>query len=300
MRKIAANASYFEARAPWAEQYKQQNARPPVAKAVETVIETGDFHVSTIGDNLPNEDEVHQKFGTKNFLFSSATRAFAAATGHKVIEEFSISPEEIARDERYGAGADELLTAMHEVIGHGSGKLNPKLTQAPGAYLKEYYATLEEGRADLVALWNVFDPKLKELGLVKTDETGRAMYDGAARVMLTQLARNPKGETLEEDHQRDRQLIAKYIMDKTGAIVLETRNGKTYAVVKDYDKMHRGVGMLLAELMRIKAEGDYPAIKALIDKYGVHFDAKLRDEILQRYSKLDLPTYWTGINADLK
>jgi dipeptidyl-peptidase-3 len=125
------------------------------------------------------------------------------------------------------------------------------------------------------------------------------MYDGAARVMLTQLARNPKGETLEEDHQRDRQLIAKYIMDKTGAIVLETRNGKTYAVVKDYDKMHRGVGMLLAELMRIKAEGDYPAIKALIDKYGVHFDAKLRDEILQRYSKLDLPTYWTGINADL-
>jgi dipeptidyl-peptidase-3 len=299
MRKIAANASYFEARAPWAEQYKQQNARPPVAKAVETVIETGDFHVSTIGDNLPNEDEVHQKFGTKNFLFSSATRAFAAATGHKVIEEFSISPEEIARDERYGAGADELLTAMHEVIGHGSGKLNPKLTQAPGAYLKEYYATLEEARADLVALWNVFDPKVKELSLVKTDEIGRAMYDGAARVMLTQLARNPKGETLEEDHQRDRQLIAKYIMDKTGAIVLETRNGKTYAVVKDYDKMHRGVGMLLAELMRIKAEGDYPAIKALIDKYGVHFDAKLRDEILQRYSKLDLPTYWTGINADL-
>ena len=299
MRKVAANASYFEARAPWAEQYKQQNARPPVAKAVETVIETGDFHVSTIGDNLPNEDEVHQKFGTKNFLFSSATRAFAAATGHKVIEEFSISPEEIARDEKYGAGADELLTAMHEVIGHGSGKLSPKLTQPPGAYLKEYYSTLEEARADLVALWNVFDPKLKELGLVKTDETGRAMYDSAARVMLTQLARNPKGETLEEDHQRDRQLIAKYIMDKTGAIVLETRNGKTYAVVKDYEKMHRGVGMLLAELMRIKAEGDYPAIKALIDKYGVHFDAKLRDEMVQRYSKLDLPTYWTGINADL-
>jgi dipeptidyl-peptidase-3 len=270
-----------------------------VAKAVETVIETGDFHVSTIGDNLPNEDEVHQKFGTKNFLFSSATRAFAAATGHKVIEEFSISPEEIARDEKYGAGADELLTAMHEVIGHGSGKLSPKLTQPPGAYLKEYYSTLEEARADLVALWNVFDPKLKELGLVKTDETGRAMYDSAARVMLTQLARNPKGETLEEDHQRDRQLIAKYIMDKTGAIVLETRNGKTYAVVKDYEKMHRGVGMLLAELMRIKAEGDYPAIKALIDKYGVHFDAKLRDEMVRRYSKLDLPTYWTGINADL-
>ncbi len=299
MRAVAANASYFEARAPWEDQYKQQNARPPVAKAVETIVETGDFHVSTIGDNLPNEDEVHQKFGTKNFLFSSATRAFAAATGGRVLREFASSPEEIARDEKYGPGAEELMTAMHEVIGHGSGKLSPKLTQAPGAYLKEYYSTLEEARADLVALWNVFDPKLKELGLVKSDDTGRAMYDAAARVMLTQLARNPKGDSLEEDHQRDRQLIAKYIMDKTGAIVLETHNGKTYAVVKDYEKMHKGVGMLLAELMRIKAEGDYPAIKALIDRYGVHFDPKLRDEILKRYATLDLPTYWTGINADL-
>jgi dipeptidyl-peptidase-3 len=300
MRKIAANASYFEGRAPWDALYKQQNAQPPVAKAVETVVETGDFHVSTIGDNLPNEDEVHQKYGTKNFLFSSATRAFAEAVGSKVVKEFAASPEEFERAEKYGAGADELMTAMHEVIGHGSGKLSPKLTQAPGAYLKEYFSTLEEARADLVALWNVFDPKLKELGLVQSDETGRAMYDGAARVLLTQLARNPKGDTLEEDHQRDRQLIVRYIMDKTGAIALETHDGKTFVVVKDYKKMREGVGLLLAELMRIKAEGDYAAIKALIDKYGVHFDPKLRDEILQRYARLDLPTYWTGINADLK
>jgi dipeptidyl-peptidase-3 len=299
MRKIAANASYFEGREPWDARYKQQNARPPVAKAVETIVETGDFHVSTIGDDLPNENEVHQKYGTKNFLFSSATRAFAAATGSKVAEEFASSPEEIARAEKYGPAADELMTAMHEVIGHGSGKLSPRLTQPPGAYLKEYYSTLEEARADLVALWNVFDPKLKELGLVSSNEIGRAMYDAAARVMLTQLARNPKGDTLEEDHQRDRQLIARYIMDKTGAIVLEKRNGKSYVVVKDYARMRQGVGMLLAELMRIKAEGDYPAIKALIDKYGVHFDPQLRDEVLQRYAKLDLPTYWTGINSDL-
>jgi dipeptidyl-peptidase-3 len=300
MRKIAANAGYFEARAPWEARYKQQNARPPVAKAVETLIETGDFHVSTIGDNLPNEDEVHQKYGTKNFLFSSATRAFAQAVGSKVVQEFAGTPEEIARAEKYGPGAEELMTAMHEVIGHGSGKLNPKLTQPPGSYLKEYYSTLEEARADLVALWNVFDPKLKELGLVTSDETGRAMYDAAARVMLTQLARIPQGDTIEEDHQRDRQLIARYIMAKTGAIVLESRNGKTFATVKDYKKMHEGVGMLLAELMRIKAEGDYSAIKGLIDTYGVHFDPKLRDEVALRYAKLDLPTYWTGINADLK
>ncbi len=299
MLKIAANASYFEALAPWDARYKQQNARPPVAKAVETVIETGDFHVSTIGDNLPNENEVHQKYGTKNFLFSSATRAFAEAVGDKVVREFAASPEDIARAEKYGAGAEELLTAMHEVIGHGSGKLSPKLTQDPASYLKEYYSTLEEGRADLVALWNVFDPKLKELGLVTSDETGRAMYDAAARVMLTQLARIPKGDTIEEDHQRDRQLIGRYIMDKTGAIAFESHDGKTYVAVKDYKKMRQGVGMLLAELMRIKAEGDYPAIKALIDQYGVHFDPKLRDQVVERYQQLDLPTYWTGINADL-
>jgi dipeptidyl-peptidase-3 len=299
MLKIAANASYFEERAPWDARYKQRNARPPVAKAVETLIETGDFHVTTIGDNLPNENEVHQKYGTKNFLFSSATRAFHEALGNKVVAEFAASPEEIARSEKYGAEAEELLTAMHEVIGHGSGKLNPKLTQDPGSYLKEYFSTLEEARADLVALWNVFDPKLKELGLVNSDEIGRAMYDASVRVMLTQLARIPKGDTIEEDHQRDRQLIARYIIDKTGAIALESRNGKTYAAVKDYKKMRQGVGMLLAELMRIKAEGDYAAIKALIDRYGVHFDPKLRDQIVERYNKLDLPTYWTGINADL-
>jgi len=299
MLKIAANASYFEGLAPWDARYKQQNARPPVAKAVETVIETGDFHVSTIGDNLPNEDEVHQKYGTKNFLFSSATRAFAEAVGTKVVREFAATPEEFERAQKYGAGADELLTAMHEVIGHGSGKLSPKLTGDPASYLKEYYSTLEEARADLVALWNVFDPKLKELGLVKSDETGRAMYDASARVMLTQLARIPKGDSIEEDHQRDRQLIARYIMDKTGAIVLETRNGKTYVSVNSYKKMREGVGMLLAELMRIKAEGDYQAIKALIDKYGVHFDPQLRDQVVERYKNLDLPTYWTGINSDL-
>jgi dipeptidyl-peptidase-3 len=299
MLKIAANAGYFEARAPWDARYKQQNARPPVAKAVETVIETGDFHVSTIGDNLPNENEVHQKYGTKNFLFSSATRAFSEAVGHKVVEEFAASPEEIARAEKYGATGEELLTAMHEVIGHGSGKLSPKLTGDPASYLKEYYSTLEEARADLVALWDVFDPKLKELGLIVSDETGRAMYDASARVMLVQLARIPKGDTIEEDHQRDRQLIARYIMDKTGAIAFESRNGKTYVTVKDYKKMREGVGMLLAELMRIKAEGDYPAIKALIDAYGVHFDPKLRDQVVERYQRLDLPTYWTGINSDL-
>jgi dipeptidyl-peptidase-3 len=151
-----------------------------------------------------------------------------------------------------------------------------------------------------MALWNVFDPKLQQLGLVPSPEVAKAMYDQAALAPLTQLRRIPKGDTIEEDHQRDRQLIVNYIIDKTGAIAREKRDGKDYIHVRDYDKMHQGVGMLLAELMRIKAEGDYDAIKALVDQYGVHFDPAVRDQVVERYKKLNLPTYWAGINPALE
>jgi dipeptidyl-peptidase-3 len=296
--KIAASAQYFEDRAPWEARYKKQGVKPPIANAVETTIETGDFHVTTIGDNLPNEDEIHAKYGSKSFLFFGSSHALTEAQGTGLVDEFAV-PEEAARDKKYGIEADDLMTEMHEVIGHGSGKLSPKLTHEAAFYLKEYFSAMEEARADLMALWNIFDPKLKELGLLSSDEVGRAMYDTAARNMLVQLRRIPKGDTIEEDHERDRQLIGRYIMDKTGAIVMEDRNGKTYVFVKDYKKMREGVGMLLAELMRIKAEGDYDAIKALMDKYGVHFDPKLRDQVMERYKKLNIPTYFAGINADL-
>jgi dipeptidyl-peptidase III len=297
---IAANAQHFKDRAPWDARYKKQGVTPPAAKAIDTVIETGDFHVTTIGDNLPNEDEIHAKYGTKSFLFIGSSHALEQAAGYSALDEFAASPEEAAMGKKCGTEAEDLLTAMHEVIRHGSGKLSPKLTQDAAYYLKEYFSTLEEARADLMALWNVFDPKLTELGLVENNDVGRVMYNSAARVMLTQLRRIPKGETIEEDHERDRQLIARYVMDKTGAIAMEERNGKTYVVVKNYKKMREGVGMLLAELMRIKAEGDYAAIKALIDRYGVHFDPKLRDQVVERYKRLNLPVYWAGINADLR
>src|SRR6185312_13758140 len=273
--KIAANAQYFENNAPWDARYKKQGVKAPIANAVETTIETGDFHVTTIGDNLPNEDEIHAKYGSKSFLFFGSSHAMTEAVGATSIEEFGASPADIARAKKYEIESSDLLTEMHEVIGHGSCKLSHKITQPSTSYLKEYFSTLEDARADLMALWNVIDPKLKELGLVSSDEVGRLMYDDEARQMLMQLRRIPKGDTVEEDHQRDRQLIGRYIMDKTGAIVQEDRNGKTYVYVKDYKKMREGVGMLLAELMRIKAEGDYDAIKALIEKYGVRFDPKL-------------------------
>ena len=300
MGALAANAAYFEQKAPWDNKYKKTSFTPPVVKAIETLIETGDFAVTTIGDNLPNENQIHEKYGTKNFLFTSSTRAFNLAEGNVALNEFGSSEEEIARDAKFGDEAEDLMTALHEVIGHGSGKLNPRLKNGAEPELKEYFSTLEEGRADLMALWNVWDPKLKELGLVgDQDEVAKAMYDRAAHVALTQLRTVPRGDTLEEDHARDRQLIMRYIMDKTGGIEQFKRDGKTYIRVSDYQKMRQGVGMLLAELMRIKAEGDYNAIKALVDKYAVHFDPALRDEVVSRYKELDLPTNWAGINSEL-
>jgi len=300
MTKLAQNAAYFEEKAPWAPKYKKQAFSPPVVKAVQVLVETGDFHVTTIGDNLPNENEIHEKYGTKNFLFLASSHALSAASAAKIGGEFIASAEEAERDRKYGELAEDLKVAMHEVIGHGSGKLTERVKDGAEAHLKEYFSALEEARADLMALWNIGDRKLSELQLVKDqEEVARAMYDAAARVALTQLRRIPRGDTIEEDHQRDRQLIVNFIKDTTGAIEYFDRGGKTYVRVKDYRKMREGVGTLLAELMRIKAEGDYDAIKALIDKYAVHFDPAVRDQVVSRYKQLDLPTYWAGINVHL-
>src|SRR5262245_24249718 len=299
MKKLAQNAALFERAAPWDPKYKRDAFQPPVVKAVEVLIETGDFHVTTIGDNLPNENEIHEKYGTKNFLFLGSSHALSAAVD-SMLDEFASSAEEVRRVRQHGEEAEDLLTAMHEVIGHGSGKLSERLKGGAASYLKEYFSTLEESRADLMAMWNVWDPKLKELGLVSDQESvARAMYDNQARVSLTQLRRILRGSTIEEDHARGRALVAHFVQDKTGAIEQVRRDRKTYVRVKDYQRMREGVGMLLSELMRIKAEGDYAAIKSLVDKYGVHFDPALRDEVVGRYRQLNLPTYYAGINPEL-
>ena len=299
MKEFASNAAYFEQRAPWLDKYKLEKPQPPVANAVEAVAETGDFSIDTIGENLPNEAEIHDKYGSKSFIFTGSTRALSSAVGDASRREFCYTAEEFDRAHKHADLADDLFTALHEVIGHGSGKMNPKLTEEPAAYLKEYYSTLEEARADLMALWNFFDPKLVEIGAMPSDEVAKAAYDGEARAALTELREVPTGDTIEEDHRRGTQLIVNFVRDKTGAIQPVERDGKVYLEVKDYPKMRQGVGMLLAELMRIKAEGDYDAAKSLIGQYGIHFNTAWRDQVVQRYKKLDLPTFWVGINPDL-
>ena len=296
---FGANLGYFEQRAPWDDKYKNPNPTPPVVNAVEMIAETGDFSVGTIGDNLPNEDEIHEKYGSKSFVLTGSIRALNSAVGNSVSDEFLATQEEKDRARQYGDLAENLMTAMHEVIGHGSGRVTAKVGHDPEAFIKEYYSTLEESRADLMALWNFWDPKLLEMGVMPNTDVAKTEYDAEARAALSQLHEVPTGDTIEEDHRRGTQLIVNFIRDKTGAIQPVEHDGKVYLQVTDYAKMRQGVGLLLAELMRIKAEGDYDAAKALITKYGIHFNTAWRDQAVERYKNLDIPEKWVGINPDL-
>jgi dipeptidyl-peptidase-3 len=296
---FGANLAYFEQRAPWDDKYKNPNPTPPVVNAVEMIAETGDFNVGTIGDNLPNEDEIHEKYGSKSFILTGSIRALSSAIGNSVSDEFLATQEEKDRARQYGDLAENLMTAMHEVIGHGSGRVTAKVGHDPEAFIKEYYSTLEESRADLMALWSFWDPKLLEMGVMPNTDVAKTEYDAEARAALSQLHEVPTGDTIEEDHRRGTQLIVNFIRDKTGAIQPVEHDGKVYLQVTDYEKMRQGVGLLLAELMRIKAEGDYDAAKALITKYGIHFNTSWRDQAVERYKKLAIPEKWVGINPDL-
>lgn len=297
MRKLAANALYFEKRAPWDDRFKKLDVKPPLGKAIEIVIESGDFEVITTGDNLPNEQEVREKYGTKSLLLTSSTNALSAIRGSRVAVEFSPGADEAQLFTRHGNLAGILFTAMHEVIGHGSGKV--EVANDPSTYLREYYSTLEEGRADLVAYWNVVDPKLAELGVADVPQVARETYRNLARQWLTTLSHYPTGDSAEEDHDRDRLMIVNYLIE-AGAMAPVRRQGHWYVEIKDYARVHAGVGKLLAEIMRIKARGDYAAIKALVDKYGTHFDPAVRDDVVARYKKLDLPSAYAGVYPVLR
>ena len=295
IRKLAAAAQWFEDRMPWAPEYRKEGVRGVSANAIDVVIETGDSGpVTPIGINLPNDQTIRERHGSKSVSLSNANQAYDKSTLPEFRREFAWSVEEAERAEKWSSLASEITTDMHEVIGHGSGRIAERLQGNPQTVLKEQYSALEESRADLVALYFVPDPKLVELGLIdEADhaEIVRAEYEGYARNALVQLRRIREGSQIEEDHMRNRQMIVGWLIANSRAIEIRRRDGKTYYVVVDINAFQEGVGRLLADVQRIKAEGDYEAAKTLFDTYGVHFDPALRDEIVARVDRLQMPSY---------
>jgi dipeptidyl-peptidase-3 len=225
---------------------------------------------------------------------SNVTEAYERSTPKEFRSEFAFDEAELKRAMTWSAFAAELTTNLHEVIGHGSGLVSEALNGQPEAALKEQFSTIEEARADLVALYFVADPVMVELGLVAADalaDVTLAEYESYARNALVQLRRVREGGTLEEDHMRNRQLIVHWLMEHTTAIDVKRQDGKTYYRVTDVKAFRAGVSRLLAEVQRIKAEGDYEAARALVESYGVHFSRALRDEVVDRVDHLNLPSY---------
>ena len=304
IRKIAAHAQWFEDRMPWDPKYRKPDVQGITANAIDVVIETGESGpITPVGINLPNDSHVRERYGSKSVSLSNVNEAYDKSTLPAMRSEFTWTPEEATRAVTWGVVGSELLTNMHEVIGHGSGVIGEHLGGKPQAALKELYSTLEEARADLVALYFLPDPKLAELGLVAGGDQAemvRAEYEAQTRNVLVQLRRVREGTTLEEDHMRDRQLIVHWIMEHTRAIDVRRREGKTYYVVTDVEAFRDGVRVLLAEIQRIKSEGDYAAARQLVETFGVHFDPALRDEVVSRVDHLELPSYTAFVMPKLE
>ena len=295
IKKLAAEAQWFEDRMPWEKAFRKPNVKGITANAIDVVIETGDCGpVTPIGINLPNDQSVREQYGSKSVSLSNVIEGSDKSTPTTFRAEFSWTPEEAKRAETYSTAAQELLVNMHEVIGHASGRLSDQLKGQPQESIKEFYSALEEGRADLVALYFMADPKLTELGLIpegKQNDLARAAYESYARNALVQLRRVREGSQLEEDHMRNRQMVVRWLIANTKAVEVQHRDDKTYYVVTDTGAFREGVGKLLAEVQRIKSTGDYLAAKALFETHGIRFDPKLRDEVLSRVKALDLPSY---------
>jgi dipeptidyl-peptidase III len=295
IQTIAAHAQWFEDRMPWDPKYRKEGAHGVTANAIDVVIETGESGpITPIGINLPNDQGIRERYGSKSVSIANVNEAYDKSTLPEFRSEFSWTADEVSRAEKWSAFAGELTTNMHEVIGHGSGKVDERLKGNPQAALKEHFSAIEESRADLVALYFLPDPKLVEIGLVSAEDHAdivRADYEAYARNALVQLRRVREGTQLEEDHMRNRQMIVHWLLAHTNAIAVRQREGKTYYVMTDPNAFREGVGRLLAEVQRIKAEGDYDGARALVDTYGVHFDAALRDEVVRRVDRLNLPSY---------
>jgi dipeptidyl-peptidase-3 len=291
---IANEAQWFENHLPILDRHKKANVKGITGKVITVVVEAGDAAPTTpVGINLPNADWIRKQHGSKSVSLGNIVAAYDSVRGG-ADREFAWDEAEIERGERYGELADTLHTDMHEVIGHASGQLDPGVGPLHET-LQSFGSTLEEARADLVALYFAIDPKLVELGLMPSTDVGKVEYDRYIRNGLQQqLYRVAPGGDVEEDHMRNRQLVAAWVYEKgmpEGVIERRERGGKTYFVVRDYDKLRVLFGDLLRELQRIKSEGDYAAIRELVERYAVKVDPALHAEVLARYAKLNIPAY---------
>jgi len=303
--KIAANAQWFEDNSPLMPEHKKKEVKGITAKVITVIQEAGDAAPSTpIGINLPNANWIRQQHGSKSVSLGNIVHSYnVVGAKSPMMQEFALTPEEIERNKQYGSLAGDLHTDMHEVIGHASGQIN-KGVGDPDQTLKNYASTLEEARADLVALYYVYDQKLVDLGVMPNLEVGKCEYDGYMRNgLITQLTRIELGDNLEEAHMRNRQLVAAWAMEKGKAdnvVEWVKKDGKTYVRVNDYAKLRDLFGQLLREIQRIKSEGDYAAATALVEDYGVKVDQTLLKEVRDRFAKLNTAPYKGFVQPQLK
>ncbi|MGB5363332.1 MAG: dihydrofolate reductase [Aureibaculum sp.] len=304
MKVLSDNAQWFEDNSTLMDEHKKKNVVGVTYKVVNVAGEAGDATPSTpIGVNLPNANWIRASVGSKSVSLGNIIHAYNNAGNTGRLKEFVNDEEELELEEKYGQLADKLHTALHEVIGHASGQLNPGVGQTKET-LKTYSSTLEEGRADLVGLYYLYNPKLQELGLVEDWESvGKAAYDGYIRNgLMTQLIRLNLGDDVEESHMRNRQWVSAWAFEqgkKDNVIEKITRDGKTYYNINDYAKLHDLFGQLLRETQRIKSEGDYAAVEALVETYGVKVDKDLHAEILKRNEQFTSAPYSGFVNPVL-
>ena len=296
---ISSNAQWFEDHSPVEKQFKKEQVKGVSAKVITAAILAGDLYPATaIGINLPNANWIRSHHGSKSVTIGNITDAYnKAAHGNGFNEEFVFSNAELQLIDKYADLTGELHTDLHECLGHGSGKLLPGVD--PDA-LKAYGSTIEEARADLFGLYYVADPKLVELGLTPNADAYKAeYYTYMMNGLMTQLVRIEPGNNVEEAHMRNRQLIARWAFEKGGAdkvVELVKKDGKTYVMVNDYEKLRELFGELLAEIQRIKSTGDFKAARELVETYAVTVDPVLHAEVLERYKKLNLAPYKGFVN----
>ena len=297
---ISQNAQWFEDHSPVDPRFRKPHVKGVTANAICAAMLGGDEYPSTaIGINLPNADWIRAEYGSKSITISNITEAYnKAAHGNGFKEEFVVDQETLEMIEKYGDKCDDLHTDLHECLGHGSGQL---LSGTDPDALKAYGNTIEEARADLFGLYYIADHKLVELGLLPDDEAYKAQYYSyIMNGLLTQLIRIEPGRQIEEAHMRNRSLIAHWCYEQGDVIQLEQRDGKTYVRITDYQALRTLFARLLAEIQRIKSEGDYEAARQLVERYAVKVDAALHEEILERYKKLNLAPYKGFINPVMK